>query len=183
MNAMLLNHALRLLAQREHSEQELRRKLAAQFVSAASPADDEGAFTYARRGTKRSAAKPALQFSRSEWPATPEAFATELELVIAHCVQQKWLDDQRYAGMFLRSRSQKGYGPRRIEQELRQRGVPSEAITQALFDSDIDWSALAARVAERRFGSPLPTERLPRSKVIRFMLYRGFYQEDIQSLW
>lgn len=37
MNAMLLNHALRLLAQREHSEQELRRKLAAQFVSAATP--------------------------------------------------------------------------------------------------------------------------------------------------
>ena len=78
MNAMLLNHALRLLAQREHSEQELRRKLAAQFVSAATPADDEGAFTHARRGTKRTAAKPALELSRGGWPATPEAFATEL---------------------------------------------------------------------------------------------------------
>ena len=183
MNAMLLNHALRLLAQREHSEQELRRKLAAQFVSASASAGDDGISVSARRGAKRATAKPALQFSRSEWPATPEAFACELELVIAHCVQQKWLDDQRYAGMFLRSRSQKGYGPRRIEQELRQRGVHSDAITQALFDSDIDWSALAVRVAERRFGSSLPTDRLQRSKVIRFMLYRGFYQEDIQLLW
>lgn len=183
MNAMLLNHALRFLAQREHSEQELRRKLAAQFVSASASPNENAEPTTHRRADKRTATTPSLHFTRSEWPATPEAFADALDEVMAHCRQQKWLDDSRFAGLFLRSRSQKGYGPRRIEQELRQRGISSDDLRQALLDCDIDWSALAERVAHRRFGSSLPTDRLQRSKVIRFMLYRGFYQEDIQSLW
>ncbi|MGL4906415.1 MAG: hypothetical protein ACRC38_06675 [Plesiomonas sp.] len=47
----------------------------------------------------------------------------------------------------------------------------------------MDWAELAKQIVYRRFGEPLPTTREQRSKIIRFMLYRGFYQEDIHSLW
>ncbi|MGL6296809.1 MAG: recombination regulator RecX, partial [Plesiomonas sp.] len=45
MNTALLNSALRLLAQREHSQTELRRKLAALFISEPATDDDSSAET------------------------------------------------------------------------------------------------------------------------------------------
>ncbi|MGL4931515.1 MAG: regulatory protein RecX [Plesiomonas sp.] len=210
MNTALLNSALRLLAQREHSQTELRRKLAALFISEPATDDDSSAetlfsesadpsreqrvaykpahtassFTAKAKSSRRQPAKATLHFTtQSALPTTQVAFDLALDEVLEHCEQQHWVDDHRFAELFIRSRSHKGHGPRRIEQELRQRGVSGEIIQNSLAETDIDWAELAKQIVYRRFGEPLPTTREQRSKIIRFMLYRGFYQEDIHSLW
>ena len=74
--------AMDFLARREHSLQELRRKLKRRF-------DDE------------------------------ELIESELQRLKDDNLQS----DERYADSFLRQRSAKGYGPRRVRHEMREKGL------------------------------------------------------------
>ena len=150
--ARLLDRAIRILAMRDHSEQELRRKLAAPVMSKNGP--------------------EALD-------VTPE----ELEQVVAWCIENRYLDDNRFVGQFIASRSRKGYGPARIRQELSQKGIARQAVEQAMRECDIDWVSLARAQAQRKYGEPLPSAFAEKVKIQRFLLYRGYLMEDIQELW
>lgn len=160
----LLSRAMRLLSQRDHSEAELRRKLAAQPFMAK-----------ARFGTKT----PPSSAPLPEEPVDPAV----IEQVIAYCYQHNWLDDQRFARSYIGSRSRKGYGAQRIRSELMQKGVDKDTVQTALAECEIDWCAHAREVALRKFGEPLPKEWKDKAKVQRYLLYRGFFQEEIQSIY
>lgn len=160
----LLSRAMRLLSQRDHSEAELRRKLVAQPFMAK-----------ARFGSKI----PPTSAPSPEEPVDPAV----IEQVIAYCYQHNWLDDQRFARIYIGSRSRKGYGAQRIRSELKQKGVDKELTQAVLVDCDIDWCEQAKLVAQRKFGDELPTEWKEKAKVQRYLLYRGFFQEEIQSIY
>lgn len=87
--------------------------------------------------------------------------------------------DQRFAENYLRYRSQRGFGYQKIRQELKERGVDTELISDALAESDIDWFALAAGVRCKRFGEQEPEDYKERAKQQRFLQYRGFTHEQI----
>jgi regulatory protein len=152
---------MRLLSQRDHSDAELRRKLAAQSCMAK-----------ARFGNR----SPA---EVTEEPIDPNV----IEQVIAYCYQHNWLDDQRFANSYINSRSRKGYGAQRIRSELQQKGVDKEIAQTALAECDIDWCEQAKQVAQCKFGDRLPTDWKEKAKVQRYLLYRGFFQEEIQSIY
>ena len=82
------------------------------------------------------------------------------------------IDNQRFSEQYIYSRSLKGYGPLRIEQELRQRGV-SENISQPLMN-DIDWNKIAVQVLEKKAGEEFPDETKQILKLKKFLNYRGF---------
>ncbi|HBT3053624.1 recombination regulator RecX [Klebsiella aerogenes] len=150
--ARLLDRAIRILAMRDHSEQELRRKLAAPVMSKNGP---------------------------EKLDITPE----ELEQVVGWCVENRYLDDQRFVRQFIASRSRKGYGPARIRQELNQKGIGRSDIESAMRECEIDWAALAKEQAQRKYGEPLPSAFTEKVKIQRFLLYRGYLMEDIQEIW
>ena len=153
--ARLLDKATRILAMRDHSEHELRRKLATPSAFAA-------------------------KFAKED---EPEIAQEDIDKVIAWCYEHRWLDDVQFASRFIASRSRKGYGPQRIRQELKQKGIDRDIGESAMMACDIDWQPLARELAERKFGTPLPTEWQAKAKVQRFLLYRGFFMEDIQEIW
>ena len=159
----LLSRAMRLLSQRDHSESELRRKLAAQPFSAKG--------NWGRRANNEND-KPVEDID-------PQA----IEQVIAYCYQHDWLDDSRFATSYINSRSRKGYGAQRIRSELMQKGVDKERIQAAFEISEIDWCLLAKELAQRKFCETLPVEWKEKAKVQRYLLYRGFFQEEIQSIY
>ena len=148
----LRDRAMRILAMRDHSEQEFRRKLTAPVMGKNGP--------------------EALE-------ATPE----EIELVVTWCLEQHFLDDARFVHQFIASRARKGYGPARIRQELNQKGIAREVSENALRECEIDWGENARACALRKYGDPLPTDFASKVKLQRFLLYRGFLQEDIQEIW
>ncbi|WP_062744169.1 regulatory protein RecX [Erwinia persicina] len=161
-HAKLLERAMRILAMRDHSEAEFRRKLQISSERAAQFA-------------KQQAAKPDAQPE----PLAPE----EIDRVVEWCYQHNWLDDTRFAERYVAGRSRKGYGPQRIRMELGQKGIDKTLIDNALFAAEIDWQKEAFARAERKFGLPLPTEWKEKAKVQRFLMAKGFFMEDIRAIF
>lgn len=149
----LCDRAARLLAMRDHSEQELRRKLAAPFMMKSPQEEVE--------------------------PITAE----DVENVIRWCHEHHWLDDANFADRYIASRARKGYGPQRIRQELQQKGLTRENCDAAFQACEINWEDITRDVALRKFGEPLPSTYPEKAKVQRFLQYRGFLMEDIQEIY
>lgn len=99
--------------------------------------------------------------------------------VINNLTERNLQSDQRFAENYLRYRSQRGFGYQRIRQELKERGVDAELISNVSAGSDIDWFALAASARCKRFGEQEPEDYKERAKQQRFLQYRGFTHEQI----
>lgn len=151
----LLDRAMRLLSQRDHSRSELKRKL------------------------QLSGQRAAYLQQQENIPIPDEL----LEKVLDWCQENGWLNDNRFTERFIQSRARKGYGPQRVRMELQQKGIGRDEINQALAESDVDWTVCAAELARRKFGEPLPQTWAEKSKVQRFLMTKGFMMEDIQAVF
>lgn len=89
--------------------------------------------------------------------------------------------DRRFAGSFVQSRINQGKGPVRIRQELKERGIRPEVVDDAFNEAEEDWFALALEIRVKKFGPELPGEFKEKARQMRFLQYRGFEQEHIQS--
>ena len=133
--------AMDLLARREHSLEELRRKLKRRFVN-------------------------------------EDLVEGELQRLKDENLQS----DERYADSFLRQRSARGYGPRRVRHEMRQKGLSDAEINNAFDRVEVDWYGLAAAVMNKKFGDTPVVEIKEKARRIRFMQYRGFNSDHYQHL-
>lgn len=89
--------------------------------------------------------------------------------------------DERFTNSFIQSRISLGKGPVRIRQELKERGILSELVGVGIDDADADWYALAIGIRVRKFGSDLPVDFKEKARQMRFLQYRGFEQDHIQT--
>ena len=89
-------------------------------------------------------------------------------------------NDERFVENFVQSRVRQGKGPRRIRQELSQRGLKAGLVDQALSAADTDWFELASDVRSRKFGDQVPDEFQEKARQMRFLQYRGFDSEQIR---
>jgi regulatory protein len=135
----LKGRALRLLSLREHSRQELERKL-----------------------------KPFEQ--------TPGELAQALDFLEA----KDFLNEQRVVESVVNSRSRK-LGASRVRQELQAKGLPAEAIAQAVQDMRSTELERAREVWRKKFGQP-PADPAARAKQVRFLVSRGFAPEVVKRV-
>ncbi|NIA26786.1 MAG: regulatory protein RecX [Desulfobulbaceae bacterium] len=89
--------------------------------------------------------------------------------------------DQRFAEAFIQSRINQGKGPTRIRADLSQRGVRDSVIDDGLYEAGQNWRALARDVREKKFGVTLPVDFKEKARQMRFLQYRGFEPDHIQS--
>lgn len=104
-----------------------------------------------------------------------------IDAALDRLTEQGLLCEARYLHSFVASRARGGYGPLRIREELAQRGLPREAIEQALNEAEIDWSEQLRNVWQRKFGQ-LPVDARERAQQGRFLAYRGYPLELIGRL-
>jgi regulatory protein len=109
--------------------------------------------------------------------ATPELIDSALDRL----AEEGLLDESRYLESFIAARARAGYGPLRIREELAQRGLPREAIEQALGECGVDWAEQLNELWQRRFGVR-PQDPKERARQGRFLAYRGFSMEQISRL-
>ena len=95
----------------------------------------------------------------------------------------RWLDDDRFAKQFARSRVRKGIGTLRIRRELETMGVESERIVPAVKEAVVeeDEQGQLARICARkmragaqRHGASWAGSDAARKKIIGFLLNRGY---------
>ena len=100
-----------------------------------------------------------------------------IEQALDQLAAENLQSDQRYVESYIRSRSNRGYGPDRIRMELRQKGVDAQVLDGALDAQDVDWVSLAREVRAKKFGGKPPVEFRDKAKQLRFLNYRGFGSE------
>jgi regulatory protein len=175
----LKGRALALLAQREHSVSELRRKLlrheraAAARSNAAAGGQDSG----------RESGHPssgASEHSRDiDDPADTNAkVGARVDEVVAWLREHNYLSEERFVESRVHARAGR-FGNLRIRQELAQHGVAmTPEVSQALKESELD---RATEVWRRKFSGP-PADAAEKSRHARFLAQRGFTPEVISRV-
>nr|WP_240500220.1 regulatory protein RecX [Halioglobus japonicus] len=83
-----------------------------------------------------------------------------IETQLDRLIEDNLQSDARYAESFLRQRMNRGHGPMRIRQEMRQKGISDSEIALAMEEEAPDWFALAEATYQRKFGAlPRKTSR------------------------
>jgi regulatory protein len=124
---------IRLLADREHSRLEMRRKLLA----------------------------------RDYDPGVVEEVLRSLE-------KQGLLSDERFTEQYINVLRRKGFGPVRIRALLRERGINDTMISEWVDHREDEWRHLMIQTARREFGDSKGGDFSQKSKIARFLEYRGY---------
>jgi len=103
--------------------------------------------------------------------------------VITQLQREGLQSDRRFTESYIHSRVEKGYGPVRIKQELREKGLDNNLIEVILEGAETDWLALAARIRARKFGATRPANFREQARQARFLQYRGFTSDQIRSVF
>jgi len=101
--------------------------------------------------------------------------------VIDNLQQQRLLSDRRFAEAYIRYRAGRGNGPARIRLELGEKGVKGGLVDELMAAGEQDWRLLADEVRIKKFGDELPKDFKERARQARFLQYRGFSSDQIQS--
>jgi regulatory protein len=109
--------------------------------------------------------------------AAPEAGAA-----IDRLKAQTYQDDDRFGASLARKRAAQGYGPRRIQAELKSHGLGDAAIRAAIAAVEIDWHTSAAAQLRRHAGNAPASDHAERSKRAQFLLRRGFDAATVRAV-
>lgn len=113
------------------------------------------------------------------------SLALQIDAVLERLVEQNYLNDTRFAEAYVRHRSGRGFGRERIARELAERGVEEGLIRQVVQDpaaEGLDWQHTIEQAWQKKFKHP-PADYAERAKQMRFLLYRGFTQSQVQALF
>jgi regulatory protein len=105
----------------------------------------------------------------------------EIDETLAELMQGGWLSDDRFAESYLRVRVEKGYGPLRIQAELKERGLDDDLIASLLKECAVDWKEQAITARRKHFGACLPGDFKERARQARFLQQRGFSADQVRA--
>ncbi len=89
--------------------------------------------------------------------------------------------DARFAEAFVRQRMAQGYGPRKIQYELQERGISADQIRGCLPDDAETWLHQARTIHRKRFGQRAETPK-ELAKQQRYLQARGFDFDIIKRI-
>lgn len=105
-----------------------------------------------------------------------------IEVVIKECLGFNYLNDQRFAEIYWRSRSRKGYGPNKILMELKQKGIDSKMAQQASLQDEIDFEDVIKKVYDKKFKRTKIKDFKDKAKRQNYLYQRGFGMELIRTV-
>ena len=102
---------------------------------------------------------------------------SEIEQILEDLEKRGWLSESRLTEQVIHARRAR-FGARRIEHELRSRGVSEEAVAAAVPELKKGELEAARAVWRKKFGR-LPTGQAERARQARFLQARGFDMEVV----
>ena len=106
--------------------------------------------------------------------------AETIDAVLDELAEHRYVDDARYARLYVEQKAGQGRGPRAIESKRAERGVDSADVAAAMDELGADWqeraeAALVAKFRDEQIADPEPKAR---ARVARFLQGRGFSAGD-----
>lgn len=155
--------AIGLLAQREQSRAELRRKL----------------LRIEQQHRARLATQAAGEGDALAAEEATEAGTSVVDALLDALAADGYLDETRFVESRLHLRASR-FGAQRIQQELAQHGLKLDTEQQtALRATELE---RAREVWHKRFGTQPPREPAEQARQMRFLLARGFAPEVVRRL-
>lgn len=103
-----------------------------------------------------------------------------IDQVLSAAESDGYLSDKRYAECFVRHRIGQRYGLKRIQLELKHKGISDELVEHALDEAEPNWSDLAVRAWGKRFHTlPENGDQKEFAKQVRYLLQRGFSMDQV----
>ena len=106
-----------------------------------------------------------------------------ISTVVSQLIEDNLVSDTRFAEMYVRSRIGKQFGPIKIKNDLRERGVSDHNITLAMNEADQDWLQLIQKLSKKKYGETVPSEAKETAKRMRFFQSRGFDSDSIRFVF
>ncbi len=152
----LFARGLRLLAMREHSAKEITKKLF----------DKVEAFDRAEG------------IDSAEGSDNVERTAT-IYAVVDDLIERKYLSDERFTEVYIRSRANRGFGPVKIKAELKDKGVSHNLIQDYLNQGAALWFDNAKSEYHKKYGDAPIADYSAWAKRAKFLQGRGFNMDQI----
>ena len=107
----------------------------------------------------------------------------EIDFVLEALQRDNLQSDSRFTESYIRHRVNAGLGPKKIEHELRTRGINAEYATDCLCLYEACWDANMEQQRIRKFGEKIPSDHAQKMKQARFLQNRGFSAESVMRLF
>ncbi len=111
-----------------------------------------------------------------------KGFSSEdVKVVVDDLLADNYINDARFAEMFVREAKRLGRGPLRIERDLQQKGIQKDVLQECLQADEQVWLELARQTRARRFGDSIPEKYALKAKQMRYLQRQGFHNWQIQQ--
>jgi regulatory protein len=107
---------------------------------------------------------------------------TEAQAAVDKCQELGLQSDSRFVASFGRSRISQGYGPIKIRQELKDKGIDSDLIQSELQHEQDNWLRYALDVWKKKCRGQADLSYIELQKQQRFLFYRGFGPDVIAAV-
>jgi len=91
--------------------------------------------------------------------------------------------NERFAESFIRSRSIKGFGPEKISNELRSKGIEDNLIKKMVYSQELDWKMILKKEFKKKYPQSVNYNIEDMSKIKKFFFQRGFLIDEINELF
>ena len=129
---------------------------------------------------KREYSKKELQDKIRPFAESLEISRQQIEQILTDLETKDWLSDRRFVDQFIFSKKRK-YGLKKIEYELKMRGVDEIIVHKALNEIKSEEYNLAKNIWEKKFRK-LPENPEERLKQMRFLQSRGINSALIHQI-
>ena len=98
----------------------------------------------------------------------------DLDKLLDELSEKNYLNEDRFAECFVRSRINRGQGRLKITNELKRKGISQTLVQQSMNKNEVDWYELAVVQMKKKYGSSKPEDYKEKIKRMRFLSSRGF---------
>jgi|SRR5699024_5485939 len=166
LNKLLFNKAVQLLSRKDYTEYELRQKLT-QFC-----------ILYQQKKQNKTHKVESVNK-----PDNISALTHLLDETIDKIRYYNWLDDEAYAGRYVKKYLEKGYGLNKIVNDLKAKGITQQHIHLALATNNTDSSIPLANIINKKFKGADFKDWKTKNRIKRYLYSRGFGVDDIQAFF
>ena len=127
-------------------------------------------------------ARREYSFFEIEKKLLPVAESEELAYAALEWLTENGLQsDVRFCEMYIRSKALSGYGPVRIKQELKQKGISPNLMETCFEDQEVDWLVELDRLTDKKMRGVKKGDLKAKQKCMGFLQRRGFTLDQIYS--